>query len=326
MTSNEKKYIKNKAARALICCALCFAIVAGFAACKPKPKQPEPGTRVVVIDGVSLEILYRLGVEVIGVPSSGWEGIDAKYGDRTVYGDAGIPMQPNFTEIAMMNPSEVIMSDATEKAFGNIKSSFDALKIAVKFFSYNSVPELKDSIVEMGEFFGKRAAAEEIVAELNIKEADILARVNALSPKPKVMALFGAPLGTASQSISIATGGMYAGSIVGYSGAVNVIDALYPNKEFGLIKPDNWAPILDLEPDYIFCVAHGRPDEVWAMYDSVWGKTPWNLLRAVREGKIYYLPDDKVNVIAEFDYTEAMQYILDIFEGRVGAYGAGYLA
>ncbi|MDR3292498.1 MAG: ABC transporter substrate-binding protein [Clostridiales bacterium] len=318
--------MKNKKLLGLIACVvLCAASLATLVGCIPKPKTPVSGTRIVVLDSVSLEVLDRIGIEVVGVPSSGWERVDTKYGDRGLYGDAGIAMKPNYTEIAMMNPSEVIMSDATEKAFGNIKSSFDALGIPVRFFNYNGVPELKSSILSIGEYFGERDAAANIVAELNAKEEAILARVNALNPKPRVMALFGAPLGTAAQSISIASSGMYAGSIVSYTGAINVIDGLYPNYN-GMINPDNWAPILDLEPDYIFCVAHGSPDEVWSIYDSAWSGSPWNRFSAVREGRVFYLPSDTVNIIAEFDYTVAMEYILDIFEGKVGAYGAGYIA
>lgn len=300
---------------------LCFLLVfaAGmFAACRRSGGTPPPkGTRVVALDNVSLTVLDRLGVDtVIGVPSSGWERAGEKYGDRQRYIDAGIPMQPNYTDIALANPSEVIMSDATEKAFGNIKSSFEALGIPVRLFDYNGIPELKKSIVKIGEYFESKEKAQEIVAELERGEREILEGVAALSAKPRVLALFGAPLGSPSQSISIAGSGLYAGSIVGYIGAVNVIDELYPGGQ-GLIKPDNWAPILDLKPDYIFCTAHGRPDEVWDMYDSSWDSSPWNLFDAVRNRRIYYLPEDKLGVIAEFDYVSAMRYILDIFEGKI---------
>ena len=307
----------------LTTCLLLLIPVATYAGCNTLDTPPI-GSRVVALDHVSLEILHRLGIEVAGVPSVDFEKVDAKYSDRSKYIDAGTPMEPNYTEITLLNPSEVIISDATEKAFGNIKSSFEALNIPVKFYDYNGIPELKHSIVQLGDYFNQKAKAAEIVAELELNEKETLGKVASLEHKPRVLILFGAPFGTPEQSISIAGSGFYAGSIVSYSGAINVIDGLYQSKQV-LIKPDNiWSSILDLNPDYIFCTAHGRVDEVWNMYDSCWDSSPWNLLNAVRNEDIYYLPASVAGIIAEFDYVSVMQYVLDIFDGKVSPYNGGY--
>ena len=42
-------------------------------------------------------------------------------------------------------------------------------------------------------------------------------------------------------------------------------------------------------------------------------------MNAVSNGKVYYLPSDVVNVICGFDYVDSMQYILDIFDGKIEA-------
>jgi ABC-type Fe3+-hydroxamate transport system substrate-binding protein len=314
--------IKSNLAALVIVGALLIVHVGVFSGCHDVDTPPS-GSRIVVLDSVSLGILHRFGIDVVGVPSSGFEKVDAKYGDRSKYGDAGTPIEPNYVEIALMNPSEVIMSDATEKAFGNIKSSFEALNIPVKFFDYNGVPELKNSIIRMGEYFNCKGKAQEIVAELELRERAILEKVASLGTQPRILVLFGAPFGSAKDSISFAGSGLYAGSIVTYCGAINVIDELYSGRQ-GVIKPDNWAPIIDLNPDYIFCTAHGEPDNIWVMYDSIWDTSPWNLISAVRNGNIYYLPDDVAGVIAELDYVSVMQYILDIFDGKVNTYAGGY--
>jgi len=317
-----KRYTLSNLAALFVTGALLVVSVGAFSGCSVVDTPPL-GSRIVVLDSVSLEILDRFGIDVIGVPSSGFEKVDAKYGDKSKYGDAGTAREPNYVEIALMNPSEVIMSDATEKAFGNIKSSFEALNIPVRFFDYNGVPELKSSIIRMGEYFNCKGKAQEIVAELERSERGILEKVASLGTKPRILVLFGAPFGSANDSISFAGSGLYAGSIVTYCGATNVIDEQYSGKQ-SLIKPDNWALFIDSNPDYIFCTAHGDPDNIWAMYDSIWGSSPWNLLSAVRNGKIYYLPENVAGVIAEFDYVSVMQYILDIFDGKVNTYGGGY--
>ena len=42
-------------------------------------------------------------------------------------------------------------------------------------------------------------------------------------------------------------------------------------------------------------------------------------MSAVRNGNVYYLDSDVINVICTFDYVGSMQYLLDIFAGRIGA-------
>jgi len=308
----------------IIGAALLSTILAGYlSGCTPPKPSVEVGSRVVVLDYLSLEILHKLDVDVVGVPSTGYENIDEKYGDRDKYIDAGLPMKPNYTDIALIRPSEVIMSDATEKAFGDIKSSFEALGIRVVFFDYNGIPELKTSIMEIGKYFNRSQKATEIVTELEIKESAILERIVALENKPRVMVLFGAPLGTAEQSIQIAGNGLFVGSIVSYCGAVNVIEELFPGNQ-GLIKPDNWAPILDLEPAYIFCTVHGS-DTIWDIYDSAWATSIYSQLSAAINGNIYYIPENILGVIPNLDYVSgSMQYILDIFEGNIKPYDGGY--
>jgi len=317
----EVRGLKGILISAFVVCVLFLTSLASFTGCT-RIVPPPVGSCVVALDPVSLEILHRLGIEVAGVPHVDFDKVDAKYGDRDRYIDAGTAMEPDYVAIALLNPSEVIISDATEKAFGNIKSSFEALGIPVKFFDYNGVPELKSSIVKIGEYFNQKTKAMEIVSELEQKERGVLEKVASLEYKPRVMVLFGAPFGTPAQSISIAGSGFYAGSIISYSGAINVIDELQGKQV--LLKPDNWAPILNLNPDYIFCTAHGNTAEVWSMYDSCWDTTPWNLISAVQDGNIYYLPESVVGIVAEFDYVSAMQYVLDIFDGKVNPYAGGY--
>lgn len=298
---------------------LSILIAVAFCGCnRAGMDKSEKGTRVVAGDSVTLEILDRLGVDVIAVPNDG-ASVDEKYADDKKYPKIGIAMSPKYEDISLLNPSEFIMSDATEEAFGNIKSSLQGVGVEPMLLDYNSISGLKNSIKELGAYFEKEVAAESIVAELEAKETAIKDKIQAMEKKPRVMILFGAPLGSASDSISVQTNGMFGGSLITYMGAVNVAVEAYKSEKRGMFKPNDWDPMIDANPEYILCIAHGTPEKVWAMYDGIWENAPYSFMNAVSNGKVYYLPSDVVNVICGFDYVDSMQYILDIFDGKIEA-------
>ena len=312
-------YCEEKKMKKAIVLFLSILIAVAFCGCnRASMDKPEKGTRVIAGDSVTLEILDRLGVDVIAVPNDG-ASVNEKYADSKKYPKIGIAMSPKYEDISLLNPSEFIMSDATEEAFGNIKSSLQGVGVEPMLLDYNSIGGLKSSIVKLGEYFDKDTEAQSIVTELEEREIAIKDKINAMANKPRVMILFGAPLGTASDSISVQTNGMFGGSLITYMGATNVAVEAYKNEKRGMFKPNDWDPMIDANPDYILCIAHGSPDKVWAMYDGIWDTAPYSFMNAVTNGKVYYLPSDVVNVICSFDYVDSMQYILDIFEGKIEA-------
>lgn len=273
-------------------------------------------TRVVVGDTVSLNIMYEFDIEVVGVPDNAIE-VHEKYSNITKVGNA---MGLKNEEIYMLDPSVVIMSNSTEEAFGNVETPLNNLGINTKFMDYDSIINLKKSIVELGDYFDKSDVAYQLIQKLELGETDIISQVQALEYTPKVLVLFGAPMGSASDSISVQTNYMFGGSIIDFLGGINVGSSAYPNDKRGMYKPNDWEPLYDENPDYIFCIAHGYPDEVFLMYDTIWETLPYSYFDAVQNNNVYYLPSDIVNVIATFDYNDSLQYILDIFNGKIDPY------
>lgn len=298
---------------------LSFAVALSFSGCnRAGMETPEKGTRVIAGDSVTLQILDRLGVDVIAVPNDG-ASVDEKYGDNTKYPKIGVAMSPKYEDISLLNPSEFIMSDATEQAFGNIKSSLQGVGIEPMLLDYNSIEGLKKSVLLLGAYFDKQSQAQSIIAGLEEKEIAIKEKISAMEIKPRVMILFGAPLGNASDSISVQTNGMFGGSLVTYMGATNIAVEAYKEETRGMFKPNDWDRMIDANPEYILCIAHGSPDKVWEMYSGIWDTAPYSFMDAVINGKVYYLPSDVVNVVCSFDYVYSMQYLLDIFEGKIEA-------
>ena len=306
-----------KCAAALLAAAAVFAACA-LTGCYDLGTGAEKGSRVIAGDAVTLRLLDGLGVDVVAISDDGGD-VAEKYAGGSVYPRVGLAMNPEYDNIKLLDPSEFIMSDATEEAFGNIASNLAQRNINYMLMDYNSVNGLKGSITALGEYFGRQERAAEMVAELTAGETAVKEQVAALPSAPECLVLFGAPLGSPSTSISVETDYMFGGSLVSYTGAVNVASVAFPDETRGMFQPTDWDPIIDADPEYILCIAHGRPDEVWDMYDTIWSKPPYSFMSAVRNGNVYYLDSDVINVICTFDYVGSMQYLLDIFAGRIGA-------
>lgn len=294
----------------IILLSILFSILVGCA----KLNQSE--NRVIVGDTVSLNIMMEFDIDVVGVPDNASE-VDEKYTDVPKIGNA---MGLNNEEIYLLDPSVVIMSNSTEEAFGNVEQPLKNLGINTLFLNYDSISNLKESIMELGVYFDKEDVAEKLIIRLESGEDDIISQVKLLDYVPKVLVLFGAPMGSASDSISVQTNYMFGGSLIEYLGATNVGSSAFPSDKRGMYKPNDWEPLYNEEPDFIFCIAHGYPDEVFAMYDTIWETLPYSYFNAAKNNKVYYLPSDVVNVIATFDYVESMQYVLDIFNGNINPY------
>lgn len=289
----------------------------GLTACG-EAERGEAGTRIVAGDTVTLSILDYFGVDVIGVPQ-GAEKVDPKYADDTRYPVVGTAMSLDVETIYLLEPSEVIVSDTIEQAFGSVKQPLENAGVTVKLVSYNSIADLKAAVTELGEYCGKQDKSAELLEKLDFEENEVKQKMSELG-SPRVMVLFGAPMGKAEESIMVETELMYGGSLVAYMGGVNVATTAYPNETRGMFVPNDWETLIDTEPDYILCIAHGSPSDVWEMYGELWKTTAFQQFEAVKNDRVYYLPSDVVNVTATLGYTQSMAYLLNIFQGGVAPY------
>lgn len=300
-------------------CIMFSCAAFGFTGCSESRQSGQTGSRVVAGDTVTLEILDYFGINVVGVPDGAEDVLDGKYADEQAYPRVGNAMGMDEETVYLLDPSEVVVSRTAEDAFGNVVSPLESLGITVRLADYNTIPGLKETITDLGEYFGKEDEAQSLLSELAEKEEPILAEIAAMEQKPSALVLFGAPMG--ESSIMVESANAYGGSLVSYIGAVNV-ETQVADDSRGQYRPNDWEPYVLAQPDYILCIAHGDPDAVWAVYDSMWTSLPWTYCTAVAEGRIYYLPSEKVNVNATLNYAEDLQYLLDIFNGETeSSYG-----
>lgn len=241
--------------------------------------------RIVATSPATCDIMDRLGIELVGVPSS---GAPARYAKAT---KIGTPMAPDMEIIKSLNPTDVIGPDGLK---GDLKGQYDKIGVNATFLNLRSVKGLYDSVQQIGDKYGKSEEAKAIVQEYK----DFIASYSANhgGKSPKVLVLMGLP-----GSYLVATNSSYAGSLVELAGGTNVF---HDSRDFLTISPEE---MLARDPDVIIRTAHGTPKEAQAMFAKEFSTNDiWKHFRAVENGKVYDVDYTIFGMSATFDYPQAL--------------------
>lgn len=261
--------------------------------------KKENGEEIVVATSVAVtEILDELGVKVSGVPTSSYD-LPESTKDAVKVGN---PMNPDLEIIKSLNPDVVVSVDTLGEDY---KKLFTDNNIPSEFIDLTTLEGLKTSISTLGERFNKTEKANEILNELKVKEDEF----SNLSKEEKkdVLLVFAAP-----GSMMIATPSSYIGNLVDKVGANNIVKdnkkpfVSYSNEE-----------IVKLNPDMVLVMTHGMPEQAKKMAEEKFASDPaWSRIKAVKEGKVYYLENGYFGMSANLKVTESLDKLGEIIYGE----------
>ena len=163
----------------------------------------------------------------------------------------------------------------------------------------NNLDGLKETIKTLGERFDKNDKANEILKELEDKEASL---DNKEKNDEKVMILFGAP-----GSVMIGTDKSYTGNLVQICGGNNVFSE--GNSSYIQV---NMEEIIKANPDKILVTMHALPDETKKTVAEELAKDSWKSINAVKNNKVIYLDSEYFGMSANLKVIEALDLLGDI--------------
>ena len=246
------------------------------------------GEEVVVATSVAVtEILDKLGVEVIGVPTTSYE-LPESTKDAT---EVGSPMNPDLEIIKSLNPTCVVSVDTLGSDF---EKQFTENNIPSMFVNLSTVDGLKETIVNLGEKFDKSEKAAEIIAELENKENEL--NLSKKENKEDILILFGAP-----GSVMVSTDNSYVGNLVKIAGGNNIFES-----ESSSFIQVNMEEIIKRNPDKILIMTHAVPEEAKKTVEEEFAKATWQQLDAIKNNKVYYLENGYFGMSANLKVIEAL--------------------
>jgi iron complex transport system substrate-binding protein len=258
------------------------------------------GLRIVATSMATVEIMDRLGVDLVGVPHSNLTEAPARYEGVP---EVGMAMSPDIELIRSMAPDWVFSPSSLEP---DLRPKYEAAGLACYFLDLKSVDGMYRSIAEIGEMTGRRDEARALADGYEDFLAGYAAGRGGETP-PRALVLMGLP-----GSYVVATERSYVGDLVRMAGCENV----YADETEEFIAA-NTEDMLARDPDVILRAAHALPDDVVEMFAEEFAENDiWKHFRAVQEGRVYDLPYEQFGMSATFLYPEALETLDGMVRGE----------
>lgn len=299
--------------RKLGCCLLSFMLLLG---CGEAVVQDNPTTnpvseagaaehRIVSTTVAVTQIMDRLGVDLVGIPTS-VKTLPVRYAGVTKVGN---PMSPDMELVASLLPTEVLSVTTLQY---ELEPVFEQAKLKARFLNLASLASMQEEILKLGEAYGKVDEARKIVEGYDAKLQDIQ-KVTAPLDSPTVLILLGVP-----GSYLVATEHSYIGNLVKLLGGINIaegaeVEYLASNTEY----------LQQANPDVILRAAHGMPEEVVKMFDDEFKTNDiWHHFKAVQTERVYDLEEALFGTTGNLAAGEAMEALLSmLYPGLTGEGG-----
>ncbi|WP_046468336.1 ABC transporter substrate-binding protein [Allosalinactinospora lopnorensis] len=193
---------------------------------------PEPAARVVSLEYAYTEELLALGVEPVGVADSeGYRTWVSAEGTELPGGveDVGTRQEPSIEKIRALEP-DLIVSDEDR-----LKENFDQLEEIAPVVSFQPTDEpqldtMRTNFAELGKAVGKEDEAEQVLADLDEKTAEVEERLDEAGRSGETFALAQGFSEEGAPSIRMFTGDAAAAALLESVGLDNGWDG----------EPDEW--------------------------------------------------------------------------------------
>lgn len=265
-----------------------------------KSNEESEETRIVATSVTVCHILSKLGLDVVGIPTSSYD-IPEEYSEAT---EVGSPMSPDMEIVKALNPTDVI---GTKSLMSELKSQYDDIGVNSTFINLKSVTGMFKSIEQLGEKYNRVDEAKVLLDDF-YEFMDEYQNKNEGKDSPRVLILMGLP-----GSYLVATENSYVGSLVKMAGGTNIFSEK-TTEEFVNVNTEE---LLKLKPDIILRTSHALPEQVAEMFATEFETNDvWKHFNAVQEGRVYDLDNNLFGMSANFNYKDALSSLQSILYGE----------
>ena len=256
-------------------------------------KKPE---RIVVTSASFLEPLYAVGGSVVGRPESKTKvPPEAKEVPRI-----GRVYQIDAEKVIALKPDLVILNKGmNEKLIDTLNANY----IKTLVLDMKSYEDVKREIGIFAALTGEKEKGEALVQKM---DADIDAVRTSIPQEKKRVAI----IHSTGQGLSVQLNGSIAGSIavmLGWENTAAGMPALDKNPD---AAPYSMETLVAQNPDIIFVTSMGEEAEIRASMEAMFAESPaWQSVGAIRDGRVYYLPQELFLFSPGIEYPKAVQYM-----------------
>ena len=256
-------------------------------------KKPE---RIVVTSASFLEPLYAVGGEVVGRPDSKSKIPEAAKSVTNI----GRVYQIDAEKVLALTPDLVILNRGMNEKLVETLAANHIKTLVIEMKSYEDV---KREIGTFATLTGETAKGDELIRKM---DADIEAVRTSIPQEKKRVAI----IHSTGQGLSVQLDGSIAGNIANILGWENTaagMPALDKNPD---AAPYSMETLVAQNPDIIFVTSMGEEAEIRASMEAMFAESPaWQSVSAVRDGRVYYLPQELFLFSPGIEYPAAVKYM-----------------
>ena len=256
-------------------------------------KKPE---RIVVTSASFLEPLYAVGGEVVGRPDSKSKIPEAAKSVTNI----GRVYQIDAEKVLALTPDLVILNRGMNEKLVETLAANHIKTLVIEMKSYEDV---KREIGTFATLTGETAKGDELIRKM---DADIEAVRTSIPQEKKRVAI----IHSTGQGLSVQLDGSIAGNIANILGWENTaagMPALDKNPD---AAPYSMETLVAQNPDIIFVTSMGEEAEIRASMEAMFAESPaWQSVNAIRDGRVYYLPQEMFLFSPGIEYPAAVKYM-----------------
>ena len=256
-------------------------------------KKPE---RIVVTSASFLEPLYAVGGTVVGRPDSKSKIPEAAKSATNI----GRVYQIDAEKVLALTPDLVILNRGMNEKLVETLAANNVNTLVLDMKTYDDV---KREIGIFAALTGEKAKGEELTSKM---DSDIAAVRASIPADKKRIAI----IHSTGQGLSVQLDGSIAGSIANMLGWENTaagMPALDKNPD---AAPYSMETLVAQNPDIIFVTSMGEESEIRASMEAMFAESPaWQSVNAIRDGRVYYLPQEMFLFSPGIEYPAAVKYM-----------------
>ena len=254
-------------------------------------KKPE---RIVVTSAGFLEPLHAVGAEIVGRPDSKNKMPDWAKDLASV----GAVYQIDVERLLSCAPDLVIINKGMNEKLLPVLEENKIPALVVELKTYDDV---KRGLKIFSAVSGDTEAGEKIIREMDAEIKSVLDKM----PKENLRV---AILHSTAQGLSVQLDGSIAGSIVKMFGWENVAAGMTPLEKNPDAAPYSMETLAEQNPEIIFVTSMGDAEEIKSnMLKAIAENDAWQAIGAVKNNRLYFLPQDLFLLSPGLHYPEAVR-------------------
>lgn len=261
------------------------------------PKKPQ---RIVVLSTSFLDVLYGVGGQAIGRPSSKAPSL---FPESQKVAEIGFVYNVNNEKVLALEPDLVIgFQGIHEKMIPILESS----KIPVVMLKMKTYDDIVAKIKLFGDIAGTQEQAQSVIEKMQ-------AQVNAVTAKLPTDSKKVVILHATAKNVTVELENSLAGNVAKLLKIKNIAVGSKAIDSDPEITPYSLEKLVEGDPDTILVVTMGNIADIETRMKSDIASNPaWAGLRAVKTGQIFFLPADLFQLNPGIRFHESVEYMAKV--------------